>query len=424
MNVQAHVVGEREIELIDYLRVLARWKWLILAGTVTIALFAFVTGMMRPRTYEASVTLLATESRIPRLEGGEAIRVQPPETFEAIIKSQSLALEAIRQFELDKAPFALTSASFLAGHLSVKLLRGTGLITLTATLPDPKLAAGVANFVAQRALELNAQLNQSDTVSAKEYIQRQRDDARTAMSNQQAVLVDFTRTANLESLRMEQKILLEAKRQLAELYSGYTTQIRGLQTDVVELRRALAKQEQLLTLTKSIFQDPALLAATQRGGAADLKALSSIQLKSQEINTVYQSLQSDLITREVAFSSVESQRQGVERMIKDNEKKLTSIARQIADADARLEDLTRNYTLTKTAYELFARKFDEASLSVASRMTGLKIVDSALVPQGPLSRNVVQRTATAAAVSLMTLVVLAFFLEYLGTLRTRDAHAG
>jgi uncharacterized protein involved in exopolysaccharide biosynthesis len=368
--------------------------------------------------------LLATESKIPRPEGGEALRVLPPETFEAIIRSQSLAQETIHQFELNKAPFVLTPARFLADHLSVKMLRGTGLITLTATFPDPKLAADVANFVAQRALELNARLNQADTVSTKEYIQRQLDEARTAMSNQQAVLVDFKRTASLESLRMEQKILLEAKRKLAELYSDYTTQIRGLQTDVVELRRALAKQEQLLTLTKSIFQDPALLAATQGGGAADLKALSSIQLKSQEINTVYQSLQSDLITREVAFSSVESQRQDVERMIKDNEKRLTSIERQIADADARLEDLTRNYTLTRTAYELFARRFDEASLSVASRMTGLKIVDPALVPQSPLSRNVVQRTAIAAAVSLMTLVVLVFFLEYLGTIRTRDAHVG
>jgi uncharacterized protein involved in exopolysaccharide biosynthesis len=111
-------------------------------------------------------------------------------------------------------------------------------------------------------------------------------------------------------------------------------------------------------------------------------------------------------------------------MIKDNEKRLTSIERLIADADARLEELARNYTLTRTAYELFARRFDEASLSVASRMTGLKIVDPALVPQSPLSRNVVQRTAIAAAVSLMTLVVLVFFLEYLGTVRTRDAHVG
>jgi len=424
MNVQAPVVGEREIELIDYLRVLARWKWLILTGTLAIALLAFVTSMKGSRRYEASVTLLATESKIPRPEGGEALRVLPPETFEAIIRSQSLALETILQFELNKAPFALTPARFLAGHLSVKMLRGTSLITLTATFPDPKLAADVANFVAQRALELNARLNQTDTVSAKEYIQRQRDEARTAMGNQQAALVDFKRTANLESLRMEQSILLDAKRRLAELYSDYTTNIRGLQSDVAGLRRALAKQEQLLTLTKSIFQDPALLAAAQERGTADLKALSSIQLKSQEINTVYQSLQSDLITKEVAFSSVESQRQDVERMIKDNEKRLTSVERQIADAEARLEELTRNYTLTKNAYELFARKFDEASLSVASRITQLKIVDPALIPQNPLSRNVVQRTAIAAAVSLMTLLVLVFFLEYLKTVRTREAQAG
>lgn len=423
MSVPTQVVGESEIELLDYLRVLVRWKWLILVGTVAVALLTFVATARKPRTYEASVTLLASESRIPRLEAGEATRVQPPEIFEAIIKSQTLGLETIRQFELDKAPFKLTPARFAADHLSVKALRGTGLITLTATFSEPKLAAGVANFVAQRALEQNAQLNRSDTLSAKEYVQRQRDDARTAMNDQQRILVDFKRAANLESLRMEQKILLDAKRQLAESYASYTSQMRGLQTDVVELRRALAKQEQILTLTKSIFQDPALLAATQGGGAADPRALFSMQLKSQEINTVYQSLQSDLIAKEVAFSSLESQRQDAERLLKDNDKRLATNEQRIADADARLEDLTRNYTLARTAYELFARKFDEASLSVASRMTGLKIVDPALVPQSPLSRNVARQTAIAAALSLMTLVVLAFLLEYLGTARARGARA-
>ena len=77
------------------------------------------------------------------------------------------------------------------------------------------------------------------------------------------------------------------------------------------------------------------------------------------------------------------------------------------------------------SYKLpFAIEIVGTFLTVVTMWFVAKIVDPALVPQNPLSRNVVQRTATAAAVSLMTLVVLAFFLEYLGTLRTRDAHAG
>jgi polysaccharide biosynthesis transport protein len=424
VNVPASAAGE--VELIDYLRVLARWKWLIVAGTLAVVVVVFVIGANSPRAYQASVAFLVTESKIPRPEAVDTVRpgVMPPETFEAIIKNQSIALEAIRHFGLDKAPLALTPESFLASHLSLKSSRGTNLITLTATFPSPQLAADVANFVAQKAVELNARLNQTDTLSAKEYIQLQRDEAKKAMDDQQAVLLDFKRSANLESLRVEQKILLDAKQRLDRLLSDYTIQIRGLQADVVGLRQALAKQERLLTLTKSVFQDPAMLAATQERGAADLNGLSSIQLKSEEINSVYQTLQSDLITNEISLTSTENQRQDVERKIKDIDNRLVSIGRRIADADAQLEDLTRNHVLAKTAYELFAKKFNEASLSVASRITDLKIVDPALVPLRPVSRRVVQTTAMAAAISLMALIVVAFFLEYLRAARGKEVPLG
>jgi uncharacterized protein involved in exopolysaccharide biosynthesis len=420
------MTAEREQELIDYLRVLGKWKWRILAGSFAAALIVFVMTSMAPRTYEASVTLLVTDSKIPRPEGGEAPRagVLPPETFEAIIRSQALALDTIRQFGLDQAPWTLTPAGFLAHHLSVKMLRGTGLITLTATFGDPRLAADVANFVARRALELNARLNQTDTVSAKEYIQRQRDDARKTMDAQQAALVDFKRSASLESLRAEQSILLEAKQKLAQLYSDYTIRIRGYQTDVVELRKALTKHEQLLTLTRSIFEDPSMLAVAQERGAADLKALSSIQLKSQEVNRVHQNIQDRLIANETALAASESQRQDIERKIRDNGNAVIAVGGRITDADARLAVVTRNYTLSASAYELFAKKFDEASLSVAARITELKIVDPALIPLTPVSRRVVQKTAMAAAVSLTTLILLAFFLDYLKTARTRSAQLG
>lgn len=182
---------------------------------------------------------------------------------------------------------------------------------------------------------------------------------------------------------------------------------------MAELRRARAKQEQLLTVTKSIFSDPAMLATAQERGATDLKALSSVQLKGQEINEVYQTLQTDLIDKEATLASLESRRQDVELKIRDNETSLIPIERKIAESEARLEELIMNYSLAKAAYELFARRLDEASLSVASRITELKIVDPASVPTVPLSRTVKQNVALAGSAALMACIMLAFFLEYL-----------
>lgn len=410
-----------EVELIDYLNTLWKWKWLILVGTLAVAAIALAVRLGGGRTYEATATLLIAESKVPRPEGGEGAGKPgiSPETFEAMIKSQTLALQAIQQFGLDKEPFAMTPIRFLTSIVSIQPKRGTNLLILTAILPDPKLAADVANFVAQKAVELNARLNQTDTVSTKEFVQHQRDQARQMMETTQAALVEFKRNANLESLRTQQRILLATKERLAELYSDFTIKLKGLQSEVVALKRAFTKQEQLLTVTKSIFSDPAMLAAAQDRGPMDVKALSSVQLKSQEINGVYQALQANLIDQEASLASLEGRRQDVEQKISDNEANLILIERKIADADARLEELTRNHSLAKASYELFAKKFDEASLSVASRVTELKIVDPAIVPTRPISRKIIQSVATVGAAALMACVMLAFFLEYLQSVKRR-----
>lgn len=402
-----------EVELIDYLNTLWKWKFLILVGTLVAAFTAFAVSMAAHRTYEATATLLVTESKVPRPEAGGGAP-QPeisPEIFEAMLKSQFIALQTIQQFGLDKEPFAMTPTQFSNKNILVKPRRGTNLLILAAILSDPKLAADVANFVAQKAVELNAHLNQADTVLAKEFIQQQRDQARLVMDTAQAALVEFKRTANLESLRAEQSILLSTKGRLAELYSDFAIKLKGLQSEVAALKRAFTKQEQFLTVTKSIFSDPAMLAAAQDRGPMDLKALSSVQLKNQEINKVYQTLQSDLIDKEAALASLESRRQDVEQKISDNEARLILSERKIADADARFEELTRNYWLAKATHEIFAKKFDEASLSVASRVTELKIVDPAIVPTHPVGRKVGQNVVLAGSATLIVCIMLAFFLE-------------
>ena len=48
---------EDEIELIDYLRVLWKWKWLIIAGTLICAVAAAVISLQMPRIYEISTVI-------------------------------------------------------------------------------------------------------------------------------------------------------------------------------------------------------------------------------------------------------------------------------------------------------------------------------------------------------------------------------
>jgi uncharacterized protein involved in exopolysaccharide biosynthesis len=168
-----------------------------------------------------------------------------------------------------------------------------------------------------------------------------------------------------------------------------------------------------LTAKKSIVSDPVMLMAARERKTDGLKDLSTVELKSQEINRVYQQIQGNLIKKEATLASLESQRQDVEHKQKENDRALAELEKRKAEADARLEELDRNYKLEKTAYELFATKFNEASFSVASRAADLKVVDPAIEPTQPFGLRPVTSVALAVIAGLLLCVFLAFFLEYL-----------
>lgn len=62
--------------------------------------------------------------------------------------------------------------------------------------------------------------------------------------------------------------------------------------------------------------------------------------------------------------------------------------------------------------ESLAKRTEMVTLSVAAKSTKLKLVDHAVAPDSAVSRRVLQKTAVAATVALMALMILALFIAY------------
>jgi len=409
-----------EIDLIEYLKVLWKWKWLIVGGMVLAGISSFIVASRTPRMFEASVTLLLASSRIP---GAPGIPDQPtlaPETFADIMKGKSLAAEVIQHFGLDKPPHKMTVDSFVSRSLSVKPLEEKGLIRLTVTLPDPQLAAEATSFLGQKAVELQARLNQGGALATRDFFQQRRDQAWQALEHARAALRNFTRAANLDSLEIERRIALEEKARLKIRATQLSTEQAGLRTRGESLSRALKQEEPVLTLSKSIATDPSLLAAAAEYGATDVKALSSLQLKSQEVNATYQEIRKELINAEASLASHESEQRAVERKAEENRKRLAELDQTIDSFRPKLEGLTQSYQQAQATYQFWNSKGDEAVLLNAARTPDLKIVDPAITPIAPISRQVMKKVIFAGAMGLITCAFLAFFMEYFLRVRQRQ----
>ena len=392
------------------LAMLWEWKIFIGAGTIAVVVLTMLTTLLLPRNYDASALLLIGSSSISDPNGSVPKSPINAETFVNIINSPSIAREAIRRFQLDRPPHRLTPGRFLADTMSVRPLTGTSLVRVTVTLQAPELAASTANFVAESVMQINARSTLSEAATTRDYVVRQRDQAAAALERAQAAQRDFKRDSNLDALRAQHRIVLEDKDRLQKLAASIATDQVGLLAQIREWSAALSKQEQLLTLRRSIVTEPTAMTAVRQRGLEE-KDLAGIHLENQEINTIYQSLRQQLINAQASVASFEEQRRDTERTLQDNERRLAKTWALVTTAEARLEELTHLYSLAKATHALMAKKVDEAELSVAARATELKLVEPASAQIEPRDRGLVVKATIAGMAALAAFSALAVGLD-------------
>jgi len=84
---------EDEIELMDYLRVIWKWKYLIVAGTLICAVAAGVISFSMPKVYRISMVL--RPGMLTRNEDGNAVYVDSPHNIKAIIEAGAFDREIL-----------------------------------------------------------------------------------------------------------------------------------------------------------------------------------------------------------------------------------------------------------------------------------------------------------------------------------------
>ena len=143
-----------------YAAALWRWKWLFLAFLIVVPLISYVLEARKTREY-ASSTLVRPQAVSVDLSqfGGQALGAQNIDALARLIQTSAVANAAAKN--LKNPP---PNPSSLLGEISVDADLSTGFLTITATDPDPKRAADVANAFARgiagnQAAQANAQID-------------------------------------------------------------------------------------------------------------------------------------------------------------------------------------------------------------------------------------------------------------------------
>jgi uncharacterized protein involved in exopolysaccharide biosynthesis len=327
-------------EPIDALRyisyIASRWRWIFASCAIALAA-AFALGAVLPRQYTATARIV-----IEPPAGGDTrvattavspIYLESLKTYEAFASSDSLFQKAIDRFGLRATAGARPIESLKKSILKAGLVRNTRILEISATLPDPRKAQAVAQFVAESTASLNRSLASEGDQDLIQGIETEQAQARSRLEDVDA------RWAQLQTSEPVQE-LQAAMESSAELRAKLGDELLGAQG---ELAGAAAREKQ---------------------AAGDELA----QIRREEGET--QSRVSEL-----------------RRQIDDLDKQGAAREKLLGARVAHRDQLDAERKAAQSAYSAIQTRLTQARGDAGYRGERLKIIDPGVVPERPSSPN-------------------------------------
>lgn len=447
---------EQEIHLRDYLHVLQKRKWLIIAAVIiSFSLAAIKIFRMRPQYQSAAQIMIEMETaRILPIEQISQRAWNMTDFYNTqykILQSNTLAAtvaERLRIWEhpefaprpaeregaaaaqagdaLEGAARLDAAAAAILGRITIEPVRNSYLVNVKARAFDPKLTALLANTLAEVYIEQNLQLKVDTTAQAGTFLGEQSADARKKLMKAEQALQRFNESNNVISMEERQ--------------AGMTANLGRLNSELAKIRiqrEDLENRNQKLQelRKKSGGGAPAgveyFLAQFAENTAALRAELGTLETDLAEQSKVYTPKHPKIVGLVSKIKSLSGKlNEEVDRAARGlrNEYEIAlkteqSFENQIRSEELALKNLNakglehavlkREVESNERIYQMLAAREKETGVLSGIRTNNIRMIDRAKVPRFPFSPNRPRALALGLLVGLVGGLGLAFFLEYL-----------
>jgi succinoglycan biosynthesis transport protein ExoP len=459
---------QHESAIGDSIRVLLKHKWVVIGCLATIfSVVAIATLKMTP-VYEANGTIEINKPDASlNFQNSATFNLDyydptEMETELKILKSDLLALQVIRELNLDRrpefsgqAPPPPSSSLDLApdplqtdpsraaamvggfkGSLSVVLSPNTRIIEVHYRSSDPQMAAAVVNTLMKTYVENNFKARFESTMQASDWLGKQLVDLQMKVETSQEKLVRYQKDHEILGVDEKQNITM--------------TKLDELNKQLTSAESERMDKEALYRLVES--GDPDAIASSagslENTGASqsDSQLLESLLAKRADLKIQIADLSTQfgpsypkLTQLNNQLKEIDSQVQGEmkriagkvrgqyttalqrENMLHDALERQKQEANKLNESAIEYNLLKRDVDTNRQLYEGLLEKLKEAGVSAGLKSNNFRIVDSARPPTAPIEPNVPRNLGFAFVLGLTSGIGLAFLLEALdNTVRTTE----
>jgi len=382
-----------EITLLDYWRVLWGNRWLIgILSTISV-LAALILGLISPKIYQSTVTILIPKESeaggfLSSLAGGGIAQritgISLPsltpnrDLFTSILKSRTLALKLVAQFNLKdyyKTLHLEDAIRALKGATKISVSR-EGLIAIKVEDTGPKMAADIANSYPDQLDRFMANYKTGTASRQRRFIEDQLVKTKANLKMAEEALRDFQQEYKAISIKDQAKVAIEAAGRLKGEIMASEVQLQVMQNFATELN------PEVIRLKRKIAE-----------------------LKHQVAQVQYETIDLPGVTVNPGHAK----------------KDIYLPPAKVPEVGLQLARLTRDLKIKNTVYMLLTQQLQQVKIAEAKDNPVVQVLDRA-VPALYKSKPKIKRSMIlAGAVSLFLGIFLAFFLEYIQRQRALGA---
>ena len=340
------------IEYLAYLRRNAKFAAIAIGAAVVLTAAA---SFLLPNQYTATATLVIEPPSGMDPRGAtavSAIYLESLKTYEQFAASDSLFERARQEFHLEEGPGPVATETLRRRVLRVLKLPDTKVLQIQATLPDPKQAQALVQFLAEETVALNRAVeNQSEHEALTE--------VRTQVDEAGAKLAQAREQFNTSAAGGIEGVLAAEVRDLSDLKGRLNEQLAEANTSLAELSARAGAQAKGFTAADNREDLQQEIAAARARGTALAGQIS-------------------IVNRD-----------------------LTQKASALAAARARIDQSSDQLRAADAAFGAMSRRANELAGSSGLRAEQLRIIDPGIVPQQPSFPNTPLFTGAALLISAM-----------------------
>jgi len=410
---------DREVELIDYLRVLWRQRAIIAVAFLAAVLAAWFINTRLPETYSAKTSLLLLPPLASDLKAAASGSTLTSQVCQRLATSTEI-LRAVAA-DIGLPPDTDIQAFSRRISLSVQAFPMSGeqqfLLDASFKASEPETSAQMARAWIAAFSEAYAEIFQDRTTRSYDYI------SENAVSTQQELEGAMARRT---ALLLEHPIDLLAS-DIAALQSRYQKDVTDLaasgrefdsnEARTAALERELAQQTRVVVLERSL--DPDALAIALQSGLSNraFDELLGLRAQAESENTTFVSLTSNAAYARARSVELANQIETLTVAVADGRTQLDAKQKEAIETQAALDALNSEVRLLQDTHARIATKLQDALIAVAETSRPIRVLDAPVVPMEPISPGTATNVAVAGFLGLLLGVALAFFFDYLQRMR-------